>query len=333
MTFKRTLHRALWAAVSIGTCAAQSVTEAVGQPVWRPEKAVELIVTTAPGGANDQIARAIQKGMRDEKLLPTPLEVINKPGGNQTIAVAYLNQHPTDPHYLLIANPTLFGSHIAGITPLNYTDLTAIALLLSEHSVFTVPADSPIKTARDLFGRVKADPDAIAFGVVARGGPSHLALSAAAKAAGVDARKLKTVVFKTSSESITAMMGGHIHAVASSVSSALGQAKTGKVRIVGVVAAQRMTGDLANIPTLREQGIDVTQASWRAVFAPRGINSAQVAFWGDALAKVSATDDWKKGLEANNWAPLFMRGKDLASYLESNYNLTKALMSDLGLAK
>ena len=331
MSFKSTLQRAVSSAVVFVACAFAS--QAAAQQAWRPDKAVELIVTTAPGGANDQIARAIQKGLRDEKLLPTPIEVVNKPGGNQTIAVAYLNQHAADPHYLLIANPTLFGSHIAGITPINYTDLTAIALLLSEHSVFTVPVDSPIKTARDLFGRVKADPDAVAFGVVARGGPSHLALSAAARAAGIDARKLKTVVFKTSPESITAMMGGHIHAVASSVSSALNQAKSGKVRIVGIVAPNRMSGALANIATLREQGIDVTQASWRAVFGPKGMTPAQVAFWGDSLAKVTSSDEWKKALETNNWAPSFMRGKELASYLDGNYALTRTLMSELGLAK
>ncbi len=313
-------------------CAAQLVGDASAQ-TWQPAKAVELIVTTAPGGANDQVARAIQRIMRDEKLLPTPLEVLNKPGGNQTIAVAYLNQHAADPHYLLIANPTLIGSHIAGISPVNYTDLTPLALLFSEHTVFSVPADSSIKNAQDLFARLQADPEAIAFGVVSRGGPSHLALSAAVKAAGVDARKLKTVVFKTNSESLTAMVGGHIHAVASSVSSALGHFNSGKIRVLAIVAQQRMPGALANVPTLREQGMDVTQASWRVVFGAKGISAQQVAYWEDALAKMVATAEWKKTLEANNWAGPFLRGKELTAYLEHNYRVTRAVMSELGMAK
>ncbi len=320
-------------AAALVACAVQFATEASGQAVWRPEKAVELIVTTAPGGANDQIARAVQRILRDEKLLPTPLEVINKPGGNQTIAVVYVTQHAADPHYLLIANPTLLGSHIAGITQLNYTDLTPIALLLSEHTVFTVPADSPIRNAQDLFDRLRADPEAVIFGVVARGGPSHLALSAAARVAGVDPRKLKTVVFKTNPESLTAMVGGHIHAVASSVSSAVGHVKSGKARIVGIVAAQRMPGALANVPTVREQGIDVTQASWRAVFAPKGISPAALAYWDDALARMAATEDWKKTLEANNWVGHFLRSKDLPAYLEKSYRETRVTMNQLGLAK
>jgi putative tricarboxylic transport membrane protein len=300
---------------------------------WRPHKAVELIVPTAPGGANDQVARAMQTSLREGKLVSAPVEVINKPGGNQSIAVAYLNQHPADAHYLLIANPTLIGSHIAGISTVNYTDLTPIALLMSEHTVFSVPADSPIKTVHDLFDRLRANPEALAIGVVSRGGPSHLALSASVRAAGIDARKLKTVVFKTNAESLTAMLGGHIQAVASSVSAALGQFTAGKTRLLGVVSAQRMSGPLANVPTLREQGIDVTQASWRVVFAPKGIAAPQLAFWEDAFAKMVASGEWQKTIEANNWANTFLRGKELDAYLESNYKLTRTVMTDLGMAK
>jgi putative tricarboxylic transport membrane protein len=144
---------------------------------------------------------------------------------------------------------------------------------------------------------------------------------------------LKTVVFKTNAESLTAMVGGHIQVVASSVSSALGHFTSGKTRLLGVVAAQRMSGPLANVPTLREQGVDVTQASWRVVFAPKGIGSAQLAFWEDAFGKMVTTAEWQKTLDANNWANVFLRGKELDAYLESNYKLTKTVMSDLGMAQ
>ncbi len=306
---------------------------AAAQGTWRPGKAVELIVPTAPGGANDLVARSMQTSLREHKLVTAPVEVMNRPGGNQSVAVAYLNQHPGDAHYLLIANPTLIGSHIAGISPVNYTDLAPIALLMSEHTVFSVPADSSIRTAQDMFERLRASPDALAIGVVSRGGPSHLALSAAVGAAGIDARKLKTVVFKTNAESLTAMVGGHIHVVASSVSAALGQFTSGRTRLLGVVAAQRMSGPLANVPTLREQGIDVTQASWRVVFAPKGIGAPQLAFWEDAFGKMVNTAEWQKTIEANNWANTFLRGKELDAYLEANYKLTKTVMTDLGMAK
>lgn len=320
-------------APAIALIAGLAAVQAHAQSAWRPEKAVEFVVTTAAGGANDQVARLLQKILQDAKLVPAPLVIVNKAGGNQTIALAYVSQFVADPHYLLLANPTLMGSHIAGITPLRHTDFTPIAQLMSEHSVFTVRADSPIRTARELFDRVKSDPDAIAFGVVARGGPSHLALSAAAKAAGVDARKLKTVVFKTSPESIAAMAGGHIQAVASSVSSALGQVSAGNVRILGIVAAQRMSGTLAAVPTLREQGIDVTMASWRTVFGARGVGAAQAAYWEEVLARAVAAEEWKKAIESNHWAAQFLRGPALVRHLDESFTVTRAVMTDLGLAK
>lgn len=321
-----------WMLVLAAMCI-QVGTPARAQGTWRPGKAVELIVPTAPGGANDQVARAMQTSLREHKLVTTPVEVMNRPGGNQSVAVAYLNQHPGDAHYLLIANPTLMGSHIAGISTVNYTDLTPIALLMSEHTVLSVPADSPIKTAHDMFERLKANPEALAIGVVSRGGPSHLALSAAVRAAGIDARKLKTVVFKTNAESLTAMLGGHIQAVASSVSAALGQFTSGKTRLLGVAAAERMSGPLANVPTLREQGVEVTQASWRVVFAPKGVGAPQLAFWEDAFGRMVNTAEWQKTIEANNWANTFLRAKELDAYLEANYKLTKTVMTDLGMAK
>ena len=84
------------------------VAPASAQSTWKPEKQVEIILPTAPGGGNDAVARLMAKMLQDMKLVPTPILVVNKPGGNQAISVAYLAQHPGDPHFLLQATSTLF---------------------------------------------------------------------------------------------------------------------------------------------------------------------------------------------------------------------------------
>ena len=230
--------------------------------------------------------------------------------------------------------PTPFTNELAGITTQRYTDLAPIALLFVEHTVITVRSDSPIKTMRDLIKRLQADPASVAFGIGARGGVNHLGLSQAVKAAGINPRQLKAAVFRTNAESLTALAGGHVDAVASSVSAAFGQTQAGMVRMLAVAAPHRLTGALANVPTLRDEGIDVTGVSnWRALFGPKGINAAQVAFWEEALAKTVATSEWQKLVEQNNLTPQFMRSRDCAKYLETEYNATKAAMSDLGLAR
>jgi len=304
------------------------------QPAWRPDKAVEIIVPTGASGINDANARLMQKAFQELKLVPTPVLVNNKPGGNQSLAVVYLNQHPGDAHYLLYTTATLFTNQIAGVTPLHYADFTPLALLLVDYSVITVAVNSPIKSMRDMVERLRADPESISFGVVARGGPNHLAAAQAMRSAGIDPKKLKMVVFKTNAESLTAVIGGHIQAVVSSVSAALPQVQAGNARMLGVTAPQRVGGSIANVPTMREQGIDAMGVSnWRGIIGAKGISPAQIAYWEEAIGKTTTTDDWKKQLETNNLASRFMRSREFTKYLEVEYNATKAAMADAGLIK
>lgn len=307
---------------------------ALAQSPWRPSKAVEIILPTAAGGANDQMARLIQKSLQDLKLVTTPIVVMNKAGGNQTLGAVYLRQNAKDPHYLLYSTSTVFTAHITGLVQQNYTDLAPIALLMTEYSVFSVRPDSPIKNIKEMLAKLKADPQSIAFGVVSRGGSNHIALSQIAKFAGVDPRQLKVIVFKTNVESYLGVVGGHIHAVASSASAALPFLQQGTARILAVAAPQRQAGPIAHVPTLREEGIDVPlTTNWRGVFGAPGLTTAQIAFWEDAFTKMAATEDWKKSFEQNNHTRNFLAGNDFRKFLETEYQVSKSVLTDLGYAK
>lgn len=321
-------------AATVALVAGHAGAFAQTSPNWRPDKPVEIVVPTGASGINDANARLIQKSLQELKLLSTPVLVNNKPGGNQSLALVYLNQHAGDPHYLFYATATIFTNQIAGVTPLHYADLAPLALLLVDYSVITVGTNSPIKSMRDLVERLKADVESVAFGVVARGGPNHLAAAQAMRSAGIDPKKLKMVVFKTNAESLTAVIGGHIQAVVSSVSAALPQVQAGNARMIGVAAPQRIAGSLAQVPTLREQGIEALGISnWRGMFGAKGLAPAHISFWEVALGRTTHTDDWKKQLDTNNLASRFMRSREFAKYLEAEYNSTRIVMADLGLAR
>src|SRR6185503_11730431 len=304
-----------------------------GQAGWKPEKPVEIVTASAAGGSNDRVARMIQKIMQDGKLVPVPVSVLNKPGGNQTLSRAYLQQHTGDAHYFDIGNPTLISNQIMGVTKQHFSDFTAIALLINEYSVFTVRADSPLRSAKDVIARLKPDPESMSFGVSNLGGTNHLTLSMAIKAGGIDPRKLKVVVFKTNAESVTAVMGGHIQMVAGSMPSVIGQIKAGTMRAIAVGDSQRMSGVMAGVPTLREQGLDVTLSNWRALIGPKGMSAVQVAYWENVLAKLVATDEWKKELDDQNWDGRFLRSREFTQYMEKEYAATRAILTDLGMAK
>ncbi len=316
--------------VALGIVLATASAEGVAQS-WRPDKTVEIVVSSAPGGSNDQVARMVQKIVQEQKLVPVPVTVLNKPGGNQTISRAYINQFPGNAHYLEIGNPTLIANTISGLQ--QFTDFTPIVLMINEFTAFTVRTDSPLRNAQDLVAQLRKDPESVSVGISNRGGTNHLALSMLAKAAGVDVRRLKVVVFKTNAEGLTALMGGHIQLVASAVGTAIGQVRSGKVKIISVSAPQRLGGDLAQVPTLREQGYDVSLSNWRAIIGPKGLSAAQTAYWEDVLSRVVASDEWKVVLDQQFWDANFLRSKELAKYMDNEYAQTKTIMTELGLAK
>jgi len=300
---------------------------------WQPEKPVELIASSAPGGSNDRSARALQRILQEGRLVPVAVNVVNRAGGNQTLARAYLAQQAGDAHYFDIGNPTLLANHIAGVSSQHYNDYTPVALLLNEYTAFTVRADSPLRSARDLAARLRQDVDGFAIGISNRGGTNHLTLSLLAKAAGVDPRRLRVVVFKSNAESITAVLGGHIQMVASTVTAVIGPVRDGKARMISLGAPSRMTGVLADVPTLKEQGYDVALSNWRAIVGARGLSAPQIGYWENVFARAVATDEWKKDLEAQFWEGHFLRHREFLAYLDGEYRITRAIMQDLGLAK
>ena len=104
--------------------------------------------------------------------------------------------------------------------------------------------------------------------------------------------------------------------------------------MLGIAAANRQSGSLAKVPTMREQGIDAPSISnWRGIFGAKGITPAQVGYWETALSRVVVTDEWRQQLEHHNLESRFMRSRDFAAWLETEYAGTKAVMADLGLLK
>lgn len=314
--------------------ASTTVNAAWSQVAWRPDKAVEIILPTAPGGGNDTVARLMQKMLQDQKSVTTPINVINKAGGNQTVSVAYHAQHRADPHYLLFATSTIFTNHLQGLSPYSYRDFPALALAFVDYSAFMVPANSPFRTFGDLVHGLKTNPEAIAFSVVSRGGTSHAVTAIAARAAGIDVKRLKIVVYKTSAEATTAMMGGHIQAAVSSAAGSTPPVVAGQLRMLAIGAPQRRPGALAEVPTLTELGLKApVLATWRAIFGARDITSAQIAFWEDALARGFQGEEWKAWMTKNDVSAPPLRGAELTKYLEAQFNNTRGVLVELGLAK
>lgn len=301
---------------------------------WKPDKPVEIIIGTSPGGPQDRTGRTIQKILQEQKLVPAPLNIVNKPGGGGVIGLTYLSQHPGDGHYLMVNSVTLFTNYVTGRTALAYTDFTPIAVLGVEYVGVAVRAESPFKTGRELTERLKKDPAALSVSIgTTFGNATHISFALAMKAAGVDIRKLKAVVFNSGGEAMTALLGGHVDAMASAPSTLLQQIKAGKVRMLAIGAPQRLSGDLSGIPIWKELGVDASFELWRGLAGPKDLTRAQVQFWDDALGKLTRTEEWKSDLARFEMENVYRNSADTARYWKMQHDEVKAVLTDLGLAK
>jgi putative tricarboxylic transport membrane protein len=301
---------------------------------WKPERAVEIVAMSGPGGANDVIARTLQRVMQQKKLVESPMTVVSKVGAGGVIAWSYLNQHAGDGGYISVSPINLLVEHILGASPLTYTDVTPIAQLFNEYVAFTVKADSPLKSGKDVIAKLKADPGAVSFAIAAAlGGSNHIATMLALKNAGVDVRKLKFIVFNSGVQSLTNVMGGHVDVAAVPVSGAAPQVAAGRLRVIAVSSPKRLSGAFAEVPTWKEQGADSVFSSSRGVIGPKGMTPAQIAYWEKVLAGVVESDDWKKEIETNYWDSQFLTSEATRKLLKTQYDEYKGVLVDVGLAR
>ena len=301
---------------------------------WKPERNVEFIVPTGPGSGVDNTARTLQMIMQTSKLVDTPMSVINKPGGSYGVALNYLSQFAGDGQHLMIQTSTPLSALLTGQISLNYFEFTPIANLITEPIAFMVRDDSPIANGRDLASRIKADPGSVSIALAAaRGNAYHITAALIARSVGADSRKLKIVVFGSSADAMTALLGGHVD-VASATPGAFLQLLEGKkIRIVGVASPRRLGGPLAGVPTLREQGVDVVFDVPRSMIAPKGLSAEQIKYWDGVFQRVIKTPAWKDALEKNGWDEDYMPGAELAKHLKSQYTILKDVLGELGMLK
>jgi len=321
------------AVVLAAAMAAMGVSGAAFAQAWQPERAVEIVVGTSAGGGQDTSARFVQKLIQEHKLVAVPTAVVNKPGAGSSIGYTYLNQQPGNGHHLMLLTVPLLTNYIMGVSSVSYADLTPISVLFDDYIAVTVKPDSPIKSGRDLMDRIRKDPSSVSVGIPSITGGGGLAILLAAKAMGVDPKQVKTVVFKSGGDSMSALLGGHIDVMMSTTAAPVAQLKAGTVRLLALASPKRLEGMLASVPTWREQGVNVEFSNWRGIVGPRGLMPAQVAYWEGTFRKLVQIDEFKQDVERNFWVSNYRGSADMAKYLKAEHEELRALLGDLGMAK
>jgi putative tricarboxylic transport membrane protein len=299
---------------------------------WKPKGNIEFIVGAGPGGENDRIARAIQRSLQDHGLLSS-MTILNKPGAGQTIAINDLAGRAGNTNTIGLASGSFINA-IARSGSTLHKRTVPVMKLFDAYQCFFTKTDSPIKTMADVKERLKADPKSVTFAFpVGLGSPLHVAAVQVGKTAGAPATGIKTVVFDSGADVAAQVSGGHIDVGITSMGSAMPLIEAGKIRFLGIAAPERMGGKLAEVPTLKEQGVDVIVANSYNVLLPTGLTPEQIAFWTKALDVVLDDPKFKEDLDRNFWVAQPVRYPDSVTEFSREYDENRAILKEIGFAE
>ena len=289
-----------------------------------PEKSVTLVVPFPPGGRTDLTARVVAEYLA--KHLGQPLVVVNKAGAGGVLGAKEVAAAAPDGYTLGIFSTAVVTAQYTVPTPTNLADYVAISVVNIDPMAMAVKYDAPWKTMSDLVAYARRNPGKLRVGMIP-GASAQIFAGGVAKAANIE---VVYVPFKGDAPGVAALAGGHIDAhVAVPVSyKALAEAK--KVRIIGV-GAEKRTAPYEEIPTFRENGVDLVIGSFHIVFAPRGTPGSVQAKLAGALGRTMKEPELRKRMTAANLGIAYMDQKQTAQFLAEQDRLYRGLIEELGM--
>lgn len=296
--------------------------------------AAECIAPANPGGGWDFTCRQIGKIMYDIGAVDHPVQVTNMAGAGGGLAFTHVVTERDADEDLIIAASSATSTRLAQNA---YAGMTAdqvrfVGAIGADPGVIVVAADSPYQSLNDLVDEIKAKPGEVAFaGGSAVGGFDHLKPLMILQRAGInDVQAIKYIGVDGGADAITQTVGGFTQAMSGDMSEIVGFIKSGDVRALAVLTEERVPG-FEDIPTAKEQGIDVVAVNWRGLYIPRGVSDDTFDMWAERLQKVADSAEWKEAMAANGLAPFTKVGGDFQSYVDDVVAEIRQLSKEIGV--
>ena len=305
------------------------VAAAMPYPAWAAGAPLKMMIPANPGGGWDTTGRALGKALQDAGEAAS-VTYENKGGAAGALGLAqFLSSAKGDPNALMVMGAVMLGGLISSKSPLNLMQATPIARLTSEYNVFVLPEGSPLKTMKDVVEQLKKDPASVKWGGGSRGSTEHIAAAMIAQEVGVNPSKINYVAFRGGGEAVAAILGGNVTVGGSGYSEFQQYIEAGKMRAVGVTSAARLKG--INVPTLKEQGINVEIGNWRGVFGGPGITADQRKALIATLGKGVKHKSWTEALDKNGWTPALLTGDEFGQFVDHEFAALRATMVRAGM--
>lgn len=295
----------------------------------------ECIAPANPGGGWDFTCRQVGKSLQDLGLIPSTMQVVNLSGGGGGVAFAEVVNKRNDDDDLIVAASSATATRLAqNAFPGNTMDQVRwIGAVGADYGVIAVADDSEIQTLPELMDAIKEDPTSVSIGGgSAVGGWDHLKVLIAAQEAGVeDVRNVKYIAFAGGGEAVTQLLAGSLQAFTGDLSEARGFVESGDIRVIALLAPERLEGEFSGFATAREQGIDAIGANWRGFYGPGNMSDAAYDYWVEQIDTLYDSPEWKAVMEANGLAPLDLQGEEFEQFVAESVQNIEDLSREIGI--
>ncbi len=295
----------------------------------------ECIAPANPGGGWDFTCRQVGKSLQDLGLIDSTMQVVNMAGGGGGVAFAeVVNKRAGDDNLIIAASSATATRLAQGAFPGNTMDQVRwLASVGADYGVIAVAASSDVTTLPELLDQIKADPTTVSIaGGSAVGGWDHLKVLIAADAYGIDdVRSVKYIAFDGGGEAVTQLLAGSVQAFTGDISEAKGFVDSGDIRVIAVLAPERLPGEFADLPTAREQGVDAVGANWRGFYAPGGMSDEAYEGWVAKIGELYASDEWKETMTNNGLAPLDLQGAEFEAFVAESVQRIQDISREIGI--
>jgi putative tricarboxylic transport membrane protein len=299
---------------------------------WRPQRPLQLVAGTPPGGGLDRSARALAGAITAGRLAEVAVEVVNVGGDGGRKAWVHMDGLAGDGHVAGISSPNMTADFLMGVTRSDPARFTPLAILYTEYIAFVVRTHDPMRHGGDLVARLAHNPQAVTIALsTSRGNSNHVAVAQVIRRAGAEVNAPQIRVFDTALDAVADVVAGHADVGAITAASPVPELRAGRLRTVAISSPQRLPDVFAGAPTWREQGVDCVIGSWRGVSGPAGLAADQIAWWQGLLSRAVATPQWAADLVRHFWTPMYLDGAALADHLGRERDEMRAVLSGLGL--
>jgi putative tricarboxylic transport membrane protein len=295
-----------------------------------PAKPIEVTVHTSAGSGGDLVSRAVSEIIRREKILPQPLQVVNRVGGGGALAFNYFKTKRGDPYSMLSVTSTVLVMAYRPDINIPLDSYTPIALMAIDPQTIMVPANSPYKTFKDLMEAARKAPETLVAATTSVSGTGRLLVYLMEKH--TPGAKFRFVTFKGGSEAVTSTAGGHTTFTTENLSEGLGFVEAKTVRVLAVSADRRLP-QAPDVPTLQELGYPITAGTIRGFTFAAGVPKEAVTTMEAALAQVHKSPAWQEIAKRNIFQDVFLGSADFTKFLAQRMEEYRGFYDAIGLAK